>query len=1225
MTMNGVAEKLRFPEVLSLRKWVSTIAMVLAVAATLAGQTVARQGRITQEISSASMVTLRGNVRADLTPQRDLGAVEDGMELRLYMVLQRAPEQQAALNNLLARQQQPTAAEYHKWLTPQQFGTRFGASQADIVKITNWLQSQGMKVNGVMNNATMIDFTASAGRVRDVFGTQLHYYNIQGGKYAANAQDPQIPAALAGVVSGIKGLSKIPPQSHHSKAHQVSYDTTTHKWSSVTSDATSNPAYLDSKGDYGITPKDYYTIYNVNPVFTGGNLGAGATIAVVEESDIEYGTVNSTTHAATGGDVTTFRTKFGVPGTLNMFVYHGYGTVTCTAPGIDPNNNGEEVEAALDAEWANALAPSAKLIFMSCDQTTDQGTDTSMTALIDNNLADVMSLSYGASELWFVSSDYTFYDTLYSQAAAQGQSIIISTGDAGSDVADQNVAAGDSEYCSSGNATTADPNGTAVCGLNVSGFSSSPLVTAAGGTDFSDIYDNRMAGLALTSYWGTNGTYYNNALGYVPETTWNSSCASSILTVLEGYAGAGYCGAGVHDIQGYVIGGSGGYSIHYAAPAYQTGITGFSNSMRAQPDVSMFASSGWWGHYLVFCDSYPVTKTDPNAGGAPCTSTSTFGGAGGTSFVAPSLAGIGGLLVTAEGRQGVLNPGLYALAKTQFTTAATQTACYANGQTGNTGVTTGLPANTCIFNDVTTGNIDVPCTAGSTSCYVNSSATYGILSTTGTSSLTVAYPATVGYDAATGIGSLNVSNLITNWYTAFSSTTGLTASPSSITATQSTTLTATVTGGVPTGSTYTPALSGSVNFTVGSTALGSCTLSGSSCAISVTGLALGVGADSVAATFVGSNVYPTSTSSIATVNVTRGSTTTAIAALSPVSLGASVTLSATVSPSTATGMVTFKDGSTTLGSGTISGGVATLTVAATTANGFALGSNSITAVYTGDSNYNGSTSSATNLSVTATTATAVTATISSIALGSSTATASYTATVTLGSGTPAGTVAFTVGSVAVGSGTLSNGTVTVSGITPTTAHGYAVGSDTVTATFTPTSGALYGSSSGTTTQTVTAPAYTITPPAAVSLAPGGSQSVTFTLNSTTFADNTTVTATSSSTLLTLSPASGTLTLGANGTGTFSTTLTASSSAANHAPRMPWSGGMIAFGAVLAGIPLARRRKRVAAVLLTALAISTLGFMMACGGSGGGTKAARTYTVTLTGTGGVSSVVTVTVQ
>lgn len=130
--------------------------------------------------------------------------------------------------------------------------------------------------------------------------------------------------------------------------------------------------------------------------------------------------------------------------------------------------------------------------------------------------------------------------------------------------------------------------------------------------------------------------------------------------------------------------GSGGFSTHYDVPSYQSGITGYSGSMRAQPDIAMFASNGFWGHGLIYCDS-------DSEDGADC-ATGTFGLAGGTSFVAPAIAGVAGLLRDYTGtRQGVLNYALYALGKTQFTASATKTACYSNGQTNNVGVTTGCP------------------------------------------------------------------------------------------------------------------------------------------------------------------------------------------------------------------------------------------------------------------------------------------------------------------------------------------------------------------------------------------------------------------------------------------------------------------------------------------------------------------------------------------------------
>jgi len=829
--------------------------LTLIATATLVAQTSASlvTSRIIQPIDENARVTLKGNVRRDLATAPDLGSVEDDKPLHLYLLLQRTTAQQADLDNLIARQQQATAPEYHKWLTPREFGARFGASQEDIAKITAWLESHGFQVRSVLNNACMIDFAATAGQVRDTFHTELHYFNIRGGKYLANVKDPQIPAALAPVVAGIKGLIKIPAHTNHTPIRQASYDAHTHRWHTVDTagKAGAKPAFDDpNDGDLDVTPQDLYTIYNVNPVFTGGHLAATAAVAVIEESDIEYGTVNSTTGVATGGDVATFRTRFGVPGTLNMHVFHGFGKVMCNDPGIDPDDIGEDQEASLDAEWINATAPSANLIFMSCDQSPDNGIFSSMAALIDNNLSDVMSLSYGESELDFIASDYTAQDMLYASAATHGQSIFISSGDSGSDVADQNT------------------NGTATSGINVSAFGS-PMVTVAGGTDFSDFYDASEGGPAQATYWSTsNTTHYGSALGYIPETPWNDSCASSILAELNGFTGAGLCAAEGASNDGSVVGGSGGISTHYAVPAWQTGISGYSNSKHSVPDIAGFASNAWWGHALISCDSNP-----PDASISGCTSEANFGESGGTSFVAPYMAGVAGLLVDYTGsRQGLLNPALYALAKAQYTAAATKTACYSNGQTSNTGVTTGLPAADCIFNDVTTSNNDVPCAAGSTDCFVNTGDTYGMLSLNGARSLTVAYPSTIGFDQVTGIGTVNVNNLITRWNTAFTSTTMLKASPTSITSSQSTELTATVTGGTPTGYVDTPpALTGKASFAAGLTSLGNCTLSAGTCSLSVPGSALKSGANSVTATFLGSGTYPASTSKIVIVTVTASS------------------------------------------------------------------------------------------------------------------------------------------------------------------------------------------------------------------------------------------------------------------------------------------------------------------------------------------------------------------
>jgi len=820
-------------------------AAILLMAAPAAAQTRSNGSRsarslITQPIDRAQTVALPGNVRRDLTPERDLGPVEDALEMRLQVILRHSPEQQADLDNLLARQQQPAAEEFHKWLTPEQFGERFGASQADIATVSAWLESHGMRVNSVLNNAAMIDVTATAGQIRSALHTEIHYHNIQGGKYPANVQNPRIPAALAPAVAGINGLSAIPPQHKHSPVVPVSYDSATHRWHAATaSKGPVSPEFAAADGSFQVSPRDFYTIYNAGPMLTATNYGAGASVAVAEPVDMVYGTVDPVTRSATGGDVALFRSTFGVGGTLNMHVYHGYGTVTCGDPGLAAGGEGE---ANLDAEWANALAPSANLIFMSCSSATG-GFSQAVAALIDNNLGDAIGLSWGFSELYATGSTYAAHDTLFAQAAAQGQSIFSAAGDAGVADRDQNSGA------------------PAVSGFNVDAWASSPLLTVAGGTDFSDWYDHYMGGPAQSKYWSaTNSAYYNDALGYVPETTWNDSCAGSLLAESWGFSNpADYCATG--DDVNSVVGGGGGYSTHYTQPSWQAGTPGLSGSatMRAVPDISLFAASGLWGHSILVCDT-TSTSTD-------CSSSSAFGAAGGTSFVAPQLAGIAGLLVSYTGsRQGVWNPTLYALAKAQFTAPATATACYSNGQTDNVGVTTGLPAATCIFNDVTTGNNDEPCAAGSLSCYVSTGKPYGLLSTTGASSETIGYPTGPGYDPATGLGSINVTNLIANWNQAFTSTTHLAAAPTSITSSQSTSLTATVTTGTPAGYIDTPpALSGSVSFSAGATALGSCALSGGTCSRAVPASALQIGSNSVTATYEGNGTYPVSTSSAVTV------------------------------------------------------------------------------------------------------------------------------------------------------------------------------------------------------------------------------------------------------------------------------------------------------------------------------------------------------------------------
>jgi subtilase family serine protease len=814
---------------------------------------VSAKPRVEQRIDQGSLVTLRGHMIKALTPDRDLGIVEDAKPLRLYLNLQRSAAQQKDLDTLISEQQNPASPNFHKWLTPEQFGERFGVAQSDINEITHWLGTQGFEVTSVAKNASVINFTATAGGVNHTFHAQLHYWNIAGGRYAAPASEPAIPAALAGVVSGIAGLNQIPAHKHHTPIHQERYDAETHKWYSVEpagAEAASTQSHFHaSNGAYDMTPQDFYTIYNVNPTFNAGNRGAGSTIGIIGSGPFNYGTVSggNAGGTATGGDVVTFRKLFGITTPLNLQIQHGSANFPCIGGGGD-----DSAESALDVEWSSALAPAATIIFNDCQDTSDTFL-TEVQALVDANQADVISSSLGFSEPNVSLADTQGYEAAFTQAAAQGQTVLSAQGDSGSNDVDFGA-----------------PQGTH--GLSVDYPGSSALVLSIGGTDFQDKYDvDHGSSIPQSTYWGaTNSQFYGDALTYVPETTWNDSCASPLIAItpqLGGQAGestATYCNSGVSSLtRAFGSGGGGGLSIFFAQPSWQTGVPGLNPSVtkRATPDVSLFSSGGNnWGHGLVLCDS--------SSPGSACTSPDTFGVAGGTSFAAPQFAGILGLLKTGTGtRQGLIQPALYALARAQY---AAGTACYANGQTANTGITNSLPASSCIFNDVTTSGNGNECVAGSTDCFSNPGASYGVLTASGSTSTFVdGYAAGAKYDLATGLGSVNVTNLIKKWNTAFSSTTSLSATPSTITSAQSTVLKATVTGGTPAGYDGTaPVLAGSVSFNLGGMSIGNCTLASGTCSISVAGTALQLGSNSITATFTSTGAYPMSTSSAATVTVT---------------------------------------------------------------------------------------------------------------------------------------------------------------------------------------------------------------------------------------------------------------------------------------------------------------------------------------------------------------------
>src|SRR6202167_5690095 len=419
--------------------------------------------------------------------------------------------QQEALDQLLEEQHDPESPYYHQWLTPQQYGEIFGVSEDDLAQVTGWLQGHGMTVEEVTAGRLSIVFSGTAGQVASSFHTRIHTYKIGDEVHHANTTDPSIPAAFAQVIGGVVSLHDFRSAPMHTGAHLPSPEFT-------------------SGGSYYLAPADFATIYDLGPLYQASINGSGQSVAIVARSNINI------------ADVRQFRTSFGLPANDPQIVVNG------ADPGIW--NSDEETEAALDVEWSGAVARNATIKFVvSASTNSSDGAYLSAQYIVNHNLAPVMSMSFGLCEAALGASGNSFINSLWQQAAAQGISVFVSSGDSG--------AAG----CDSASASRA------LAGRAVNGLCSSPYSVCVGGTQFMDS--------SYSLYWSaSNTTTLGSALGYIPEAVWNASAVSGLWA------------------------GGGGASTIYPKPAWQNGVGVPADGKRDVPDVSL--SAAVHDGYLIF-------------------------------------------------------------------------------------------------------------------------------------------------------------------------------------------------------------------------------------------------------------------------------------------------------------------------------------------------------------------------------------------------------------------------------------------------------------------------------------------------------------------------------------------------------------------------------------------------------------------------------------------------
>jgi uncharacterized protein (TIGR03437 family) len=456
------------------------------------------QDRITAPLDVRRTVILKGHVHPKAQVQNDMGAVDPSMEISYATVLLKPS---ASLEAFLAEQQNRSSAEYHRWLTPEQFADRFGLTSNDIAKVVSWLESSGLHVNNVARGRHWITFSGKAAQAQQALHTEIHRYRVDGKTHFANATEPSIPAALEGVVSGFDGLDDFGLQP-------------------MNIEASASPDFTTG-GTHYLAPDDIAAIYGIAPLYAAGFDGTGQKLVVIGQTAINI------------ADIRTFRRRFNLPANDPQLVLVG------PDPGI---RSTDLPEADLDIEWSGSVARNATIIYVY-----SRNVNTSAQYAVDQNLAPVMSMSYGTCEL----STTPALRAIAQQANAQGITWAVSSGDSGAATCDRNT-----------------PTPQASKGQTVSFPASIPEITAVGGTEFDE--GNGAYCAAVNS---ANGA---SALSYIPEKAWNDSPQRN----------------GLHAT-------GGGASTFFPKPFWQTGPGVPDDKARDLPDVSFSASADHDGYEVT--------------------------------------------------------------------------------------------------------------------------------------------------------------------------------------------------------------------------------------------------------------------------------------------------------------------------------------------------------------------------------------------------------------------------------------------------------------------------------------------------------------------------------------------------------------------------------------------------------------------------------------------------
>ncbi len=547
--------------------------------------------RILRPISSSEVAAVAGTQPSGALTINDQGRLSSTRTLAgVTMVFRRSPEQQRELDQLLAAQQDKTSPQYHQWLTPDQFAARFGLSPNDVNQVKLWLESQGLTITRTSRSRTEITFSGTVGQVESALHTEMHQYLVNGETHYANATPVSVPVAISGVVMGFRNLDNFHPKPHYRV----------------------NPHFTSNiSGNHFVVPDDFATIYDLQSLYAAGLDGSGESIVVVGQSTISL------------TDIDEFRAAANLP-------TNSPALTLVPGTGVATECSGDETESDLDVEWSGGVAKNANVNFVyvglaagdACSARTYSAFDALVYA-IDQNLAPVISISYGLCEPQFTLASAQSVQLSVQQGNAQGQTVVAAAGDSGAADCDYQVTS-------------------ATQGLAVDVPAAIPEVTGLGGSEFF----GDPGSLQTTTYWNaTNDSDMGSAIQYIPEEGWNDTSQS----LADG---------------GDLAAGGGGSSTFFSKPTWQTGVGVPTANHRYVPDIALNASP-FHDAYLICSQDYYLSGG--NSGVTTCVngfrdSSGDLAAIGGTSAAAPSFAGVLAIINQGtKGSQGNANTTLYSI------------------------------------------------------------------------------------------------------------------------------------------------------------------------------------------------------------------------------------------------------------------------------------------------------------------------------------------------------------------------------------------------------------------------------------------------------------------------------------------------------------------------------------------------------------------------------------